>query len=62
LTDDSSAGIILGYLKKNPATGEHEAAERRVNGPLMLVQTTTRLEDDLQNESRGFQVYLDESE
>ena len=62
LTDDTSAGVILGYLRKNPATGEHEAAERRVNGPLVLVQTSTKLEADLQNESRGFQVYLDESE
>ena len=62
MSDDTSSGISIGYVKKNPATGDFEAVERKVNGPLVLVQTTTKLEGSPENESRGYQVYLDDSE
>lgn len=62
LTDDSSAGITIGCLKKNPETGEHESVEKTVKGPLVYIQTTTRLDANPENESRLFCVYLDEGE
>jgi len=60
--DDTNPGIKLGYLKKDPKTGEMTAVEKTVRGPTMLIQTTTKLEMNQENESREFPIYLDESE
>jgi len=60
LTDDTASGICVGYLKKDPATGEFEPAEKTVRGPLVFIQTSTSLDANPENESRIFCVYLDD--
>lgn len=40
LTDDTSSGLCIGYLKKNPLTGEFEPAEKTVRGPIVFIQTS----------------------
>lgn len=62
IEDDTHSGIELGYLKKNPVTGEMEPVIRVVKGPVMVIQTTTKLEMNPENESREFPIYLNESE
>jgi len=60
--DDTNPGIELGYVKKNAATGEMTAVKKVVRGPTMVIQTTTKLETNEENESREFPIYLDDGE
>jgi hypothetical protein len=62
LTDDTDAGLSLGYVRKNPRTEEHEAVEKTVHGPITLVQTTTRMSAHPENESRLWSLWMDETE
>ncbi|HGJ65015.1 TPA: hypothetical protein ENS27_06440 [bacterium] len=62
ITDDTSSGIVVGYPRKNPLTSEFESVDKVVKGPLVFVQTSTELDANPENESRVFNVYLNDSE
>lgn len=62
MTDDTASGISVGGLRKNAGTGEFEPFEKNIKGPMVYVQTSTRLEANPENESRMFHLYLDDSE
>ena len=61
ITDDTNAVIKLGYLGKDDS-GNYTAMERELRGPVVLVETTTKLRGNPENESRKFVIYVDESE
>jgi DNA primase len=62
MTDDTASGIMVGSIRKNPTTGNFETFEKNIRGPMVYVQTSTRLEANPENESRMFHLYLDDSE
>ena len=62
MTDDTDSGIELGYLRKGVDSGQYEPVQKRVEGPVMLVQTSTALNANEENDSRRFNIYLDASE
>ena len=60
ITDDTNPDVSLGYVGKDDQ-GNNVAMERRLRGPVVLVETTTKLRGDPENESRLFVLHVDES-
>jgi energy-coupling factor transporter ATP-binding protein EcfA2 len=61
IADDTDPRIELGYVKDNPATGEHESVTKTVEGPTCLIQTSTRTGANPEDESRWFIIEVDDS-
>lgn len=58
----SSKEITIAYTGKDPATGEQNAQENTVEGPLMVFITTTQVDIDGETASRFMFISVDESE
>jgi DNA-binding MarR family transcriptional regulator len=61
MADDTSARIELGYVRENPKTGEHESVTKIVEGPMSLIQTSTRTGANPEDESRWWILEADDS-
>jgi hypothetical protein len=61
-TLQSRKQLVLGFPRTDPRTGVTRAQTREVDGPAVFLQTTTTLDLSLDNLSRCFEIYLDESE
>ncbi len=58
----SSKSITIAYTGKDPATGEQKTMENKVEGPLMVFITTTKVDIDGETASRFVFISIDESE
>jgi hypothetical protein len=61
-TLQSRKQLVLGFPRTDPRTGVTRAQTREVDGPAVFLQTTTTLDLSIDNLSRCFEIYLDESE
>lgn len=60
ITDDTNPDVNLGYVGKDEH-GNNVSMERHLRGPVVLVETTTKLRGNPENESRLFVLHVDES-
>jgi len=61
-TIQSEGEIVILVPEKEKDTGRIETKERKVKGPVAFVQTTTKTHLHPENETRSFDLYIDESE
>jgi len=61
-TFQSEGEIVILVPEKDKGTGRIETKERRVKGPAAFIQTTTRTHLHQENETRSFDLFVDESE
>lgn len=47
---------------KNPETGNFETVEKTVDGPVGIIETTTRLNLNVENQNRCLELFIDETE
>ena len=57
----SEGELVILAPEKNPETGVIQTTERRVKGPISLIQTTTKGHLHPENETRNFDIFTDES-
>lgn len=58
----SEKKLILSYPAKNKKTGKIETVDIEIKGPIACIETTTQPHLNLENETRCFDIYIDESE
>lgn len=61
-TLQSEKKLVLSTVIKNPETNEHETTDIEINGPIAYIETTTQTHLHAENETRCFEIYIDESE
>lgn len=61
-TFQSEGEIVILVPEKDKGSGRIETKERRVKGPAAFIQTTTRAHLHQENETRSFDLFIDESE
>ena len=61
-TLQSEGEIVILVPEKDKMSGRIETKERRVKGPVAFVQTTTKAYLHPENETRNFDLYIDDSE
>ncbi|MFH1893744.1 MAG: toprim domain-containing protein [Candidatus Zixiibacteriota bacterium] len=58
----SEKKLKISITVKNPATGDFEAHDKEIPGPVAYIETTTQTHIHLENETRCFEIFIDESE
>lgn len=58
----SEGKLLFSYPAKNPDTGKFETLDIEVEGPIAYIETTTKATIHDENETRVFDLYIDESE
>jgi len=61
-TFQSEGEISILVPEKDKTTGRIETRERKVKGPVAFIQTTTKAHLHQENETRNFDLFIDESE
>ncbi len=61
-TMQSEGEVVILVPEKDKTTGRIETRERKVRGPVAFIQTTTKPHLHAENETRNFDIFVDESE
>jgi len=61
-TMQSEKKLIFATVIKNPETARHETVDIEVQGPITFIETTTKSHIHDENETRSFDIFVDESE
>ncbi|MBD3341577.1 MAG: toprim domain-containing protein, partial [Candidatus Lokiarchaeota archaeon] len=61
-TMQSEKELILSTVVKNPETGKNETKDIKVEGPMNIIESTTKHRIHDENETRSFDIFVDESE
>lgn len=61
-TLQSEGKLIFMVTIKNPETGNFETVEKNIDGPAGIIETTTRLNLNAENQNRCLELFIDETE